>query len=320
MTSSKRSGFAFAVAAVGVVGAAAVVAACGTKSGATIGNNGGNQSLVYCDGGTSTVVTTAGSCANPTIPIEFSPMYSAYISTNAIQTFSIPAVTADHCPATWSLSDPSQADLHAEGFAFGSVTQPGAMVTMKGTGGSTGPESSGQVTVIATEADGTCGASVLTITQNTPNDWTIGNARYTQGVSLHAGGTEPDGGTAFTESDGGTPCVTCHSSTVKTGEYTDVAHTPEQAGGFSDEEMKSIVLYAQVPDGGYFDPAVIDSTCTGAGTTLSPSMPACAQSAYATFQSFHQWSDIGSDQIAGMICKLRSLIPEGQAGTSNFGQ
>ena len=32
-----------------------------------------------------------------------------------------------------------------------------------------------------------------------------------------------------------------------------------------------------------------------------------------------EWKDIAPDQIAGMICYLRSLTPEGQNGTSNFG-
>ena len=45
----------------------------------------------------------------------------------------------------------------------------------------------GQLAVIATEGDGTCGISVLSLTQNTMDDWNIGNARYNDGVSLHLG-------------------------------------------------------------------------------------------------------------------------------------
>ena len=327
---STRNAFVFALAAgaicAGALEACSSSGGSGASSGGNGGSGGGTQPLPRCtDGGTSTISTMAGSCTNPTIPIVFSPMYSSFIPGDTLRTFSIPAVTSDGCPATWSLSDPAQAILHAEGFSFGEGTTPGVMVTMSGTGGATAPGTTGQVTVVATESSGACGSSVLTITENTDNDWTIGSARYNRGISLHLGGSGPgkgyvtDDGGSFLQSDGGEPCANCHSQTVKTGQYTDVAHTPEQAGGFSDTQMQDIILNGVVPDGGYFDPSVINSACE-AGTTLSPDMPACAQAAYTKWQGFHQWTDITSDEVPGMVCYLRSLTPEGQSGTSNFGQ
>src|ERR1700683_532434 len=128
MTSSSRKAFAFAVV-IAVVGVGTFTFACSSNQSGGGGGNGsssGGTSLPQCAaGGTSTVSTTAGTCTNPTIPIIFSPMYSAYIPGDTLRTFSIPAVTADGCPATWSLSDPSQAILHAEGFVVGAVTNPG---------------------------------------------------------------------------------------------------------------------------------------------------------------------------------------------------
>lgn len=329
MSSSIRKAFTLALVGAAFGGTALVQACSATPDGgggsSGTGNQNGQNQAAQCAKGANAVSTSAGSCKNPTIPIVFSSMYSAYIPGDSLRSFSIPVVTKDGCPMTWSVSDPSQVILHAESFGAGTTTTPGAMVTTKGTGGAAGPGKSGEVTVIATDSTGACGAAVLTITQNTDDDWSIGNARYGNGVSLHPGGgsaagsyMQADGG-SFLESDGGTPCASCHSQTMKTGKYQDVAHTPEQAGGFSDTDMKNIILAGEVPDGGYFDPSVIDPNCTNAGTTLSPSMPSCGLAAYTAFRSFHAWPDIGADQVPGMICYLRSLPPEGQSGTSNFG-
>jgi hypothetical protein len=308
-TSSRRQALAF-VAAAGIGGGGAFIPGCM----ANMDPNGG--------AGPGTDVPVAKT------HIVFPTMYSAFIPGDTLRTFSIPAVMSDGSPATWSLSDPSQAIIKVESFVAGGVTTPGVMITMKGTGGSTGPGSAGQVTVWATGNDGTRYSATLNVTQCTDDDWTIGSERYSRGLSLHlappgsnapdSGYTQSDGG-SFVVGQGGTACNTCHSQTVKTGPYTDVAHTPEQTGGFSDSDLQDIIASGQVPGGGYFDPAVIDPSCTAAGTTLSADMPACVGSAYATFQGFHKWPDIAYDQITGMICYLRSLTPEGQKGTSNFG-
>lgn len=117
----------------------------------------------------------------------------------------------------------------------------------------------------------------------------------------------PDG--SFFEEEGGTACTNCHGPTGMTA-FNDVAHTPEQTGGFSDQDLIDIIVNGEVPDGGYFDPSVIIAGCDG-GT--------CAQRAYNLWHSFHQWSDIQPDQYNGMVTYLRSLAPADQNGTSNFG-
>ena len=209
---------------------------------------------------------------------------------------------------------------------------PGVMITVQGVGTGT----SGTVTIFATESGGACGASTLSITTNTENDWTIGNQRYNDGVSLHLGPpgdgggftrpdggfpeggfTRPDGGGmrtndggSFFEVDGGTACTNCHGPTAN-GPYKDVSHTPEQTGGFSDSELIQIITQGNLPDGGYFDPTVISPNCDGG--------PDCTARAYQAWHDFHQWSDITSDQYAGIVVYLRSLQPEPQNGTANFG-
>jgi hypothetical protein len=302
--------------------AAAAMLACSSSSGG--GFTGGDE-----DGS----VSPQSGCSNPTVPIIFSPMYSAYIPGSSMQTFQIPAITGDGNMATWSLSDSSQGNLMPQSFTSGSTTNPGVMITVTGTGQGGGTEGqTGAVTVYARESSGACGSAVLTITTNSENDWTIGSARYNDGVSLHVGppadggmmmhfdGGFGDGGGgmhfhtsdggSFFEEDGGTACTNCHGPTADTA-FKDVSHTPEQTGGFTDQDLANIILNGEVPDGGYFDPTVLVASCDGG--------PACTQQAYNEWHSFHRWTDITTDELPGVICYLRSLAPAPQNGTSNFG-
>lgn len=290
--------------------------ACSSSSSgppAGFGNNDGSGSGSSSGGGVQTT------CANPTLNIVFSPMYSAYIPGSTQQTFQIPAILDDESMATWGSSDPSKVQLVPQTVAGA----PGVMITVQGTG---------MVNIIATKSGGACGSSTLNITSATENDWTIGNQRYNDGVSLHLGAPDggfmrpdggfgeggfmrPDGGFmmpdgSFFEEEGGTACTNCHGPTATNGPFNDVSHTPEQTGGFSDQDLINIIVNGDVPDGGYFDPSVIVAGCDGG---------ACAQRAYAEWHRFHQWSDIQPDQYTGIVTYLRSLAPADQNGTSNFG-
>jgi len=331
MTLSSRT-LVVALAA-GATCALGMVAACSSASSGG-GFNGNDASA----GGEGSI--TPGACANPTVPIVFSPMYSAFIPGSTAQTFAIPAVTGDGNTAEWSLSDPTQGNLQPQTFPLADGTmQPGVMITLAGTG-----DSQGHVSVIATESSGACGLAILNVTTNTENDWTIGNARYNDGVALHLGGGgfgdggRPEGGFgdggfgeggfphgdggggfhtsdggSFFEQDGGTACTNCHgpTATAMNLPFNDVSHTPEQTGGFSDTDLQNIILNGEIPDGGYFDPSVINKNCDGGDQ--------CTAQAYAEWHAFHQWSDITPDELPGVICYLRALTPEAQNGTSNFG-
>jgi len=303
--------------ALGILALGAGFEACSSSSGGPgtgFGNNDGSTG-----GGEGGVQTT---CANPTLNIVFSPMYSAYIPGSTMHTFQIPAILDDGSMATWSVSDPTKAQLATQTFDG----DPGVMITVQGTG---------MIQVIATKSGGACGTSTLNITSATENDWQNGNTRYNDGVSLHLGpgdggfmrpeggfgeggfmrpeggmgGGQNDSGCGIVEIEGGTACTNCHGATGMTL-FTDVAHTPEQTGGFSDEDLINIIVYGNVPDGGYFDPAVIIAGCDG-GT--------CAQRAYNEWHRIHQWCDITSDEYTGIVTYLRSLTPAPQNGTSNFG-
>jgi hypothetical protein len=328
-------------------GSATAVAACGSsssgdapKDGGTgpSGDGSGSSPVAHGDAGIGTVSMQPGVCPNPTIPLIFSPMYSAFIPGSTGHAFSVPAVTADGNPATWSLSDPTQANLQLQSFQSGADLVPGVLITVAGPG-----NAAGQVTVIATESGGACGTSVLSVTQNTVSDWMVGSARYNNGTTLTPyvpdggfpeggfpeggfvfDGSFPEGGFAFdgsflppadagsiAEVDGGTACTNCHGPTATNGPFKTVSHTPEQTGGFSDTDLANIILNGQVPDGGYFDPTVLVANCDGG--------PTCTAQARNIWHYFHRWSDITPEELPGVICYLRSLTPESQTGMSNFG-
>jgi hypothetical protein len=304
--------------ALGILALGAGFEACSSSSGGTPAGFGpdGSGSGSSSGGGVTTT------CANPTLNIVFSPMYSAYIPGSTTHTFQIPAIIDDGSTATWSVSDPTKATLATQTFSG----TPGVMITVTGTG---------MLNVIATEGSA-CGTSTLNITSATENDWQNGSQRYNDGVNLHlgpgdGGSMRPDGGfgdggfmrpeggmggfpmsdsgCGIVEMEGGTACTNCHGATGMTL-FTDVAHTPEQTGGFSDDDLINIIVYGNIPDGGYFDPSVIIAGCDG-GT--------CAQRAYEEWHRIHQWCDITSDEYTGIVTYLRSLTPAPQNGSSNFG-
>jgi hypothetical protein len=215
------------------------------------------------------------SCASNTLNVLFAPMYSAFDGTH---TFQIPAVVDGiKSQVTWSSSDPSMVALAPD------PTTGGVMITT---------QKPGTVTIVAT-AGTLCGSSVLTITQASAEDWNAGNERYNNGNVIRLGPREAgaDAGSAKEAA-----CTNCHGDNAS-GPFKDVAHTPEQTGGFSDDQLVAIFTTGAVPDGGYFDESIVP---------------------YQIWKRFHQW-DMTADEAKGVVVYLRSLTPEDQNGSSNFG-
>jgi len=304
--------------------------------------------------GTCPPAAYAAACATPVDQIDFTPMYSAFIPGSTAHVFSIPAITDDGNPGTtWCVGDSSQAILVPQSFN----DLPGVMITVQGVGaGSDGDAGElGTIQVYALENDGTCGASTLTITATTEAEWTLGSARYNDNITLTGTRTGEgallagtgDAGSVY-EKDGGTACTNCHGPTATTGPYRQVAHSPEQTGGFSDQVLVGIFTQGNVPgwtptqppptDGGYWDPSVINAACDAGPPNYGPPQPTrtdpligmasdggtepCGTWAYDTWHSFHQWSDISTPQEqAAIITYLRAITPESQNGTpaENFG-
>ncbi len=223
-----------------------------------------------------------GSSYSQTLNVDFSPMYSGW---DGVHTYQVPATIANAAVTgianvSWSVSDPSVVDLAPAGDGVG------VMLTTK---------KPGQATITAT-AGNAIGKSLLTVTAYTPQQWAAGQARYTSGAMVvpHPGG---DGGAGGGTND--VSCLSCHDPAAAASMATDsgrtVEHTPQQTGGFNDEQMKRIFLDGELPDS--------DAN----PLHISP----------MRFMSFHQWqaSDAEAD---GLVVFLRSLTPKSQ-GELDFG-
>jgi hypothetical protein len=218
---------------------------------------------------------TAALCAKKDLQIYFSPMYSAF---DGVHPYKIPAMVANVDPAavTWSAQDAAMVDFETD-LALGGVS----IVVHK----------AGETVVLA-QSEGKCGATVLKVTSATPDDWMIGSMRYNNGIKLV--GDVGRGGTPMTD----VACTNCHGDTATAGPYKTVAHTPQQTGGFSDEELMDIYTKGVIPVGGYFDDSFIS---------------------YDRWRAFHKWQ-MTPQEAKGVLVYLRSLTPQSQKGTrGDFG-
>jgi hypothetical protein len=269
------------------------------QAGSGSGGSGGDMDsgLVTYDGPPPNVDGGKLTCATPDgLSIKFKPMYSGFDGTHSYElpTF---VVGVDPGTVTWGSSDPTMV-------AF----QPyvlGIMITTR---------KAGDVDVIA-QAGGKCGSAPLHITQYTVDQWNIGNTRYNNGnplVFTLADGAIVDVNIPDVHFEGGLPdvdlpdtfvnpfenpaaaCTNCHGDTGNGKVFQDISHTPEQTGGFSEDELTNCFLHGTVPDGGYYDPSIF---------------------AYKYWHQLHTWWDIDTPEKAvGMNAYLRSLTPKQQTG------
>ncbi len=256
-----------------------------------------------CSGSGASDAGAISSCADPTLEVYFSPMYSAY---DGQHQFQIPSIVSGIQPTAiaWYASDTSKVSLTPD------KTVGGVMITTK---------ASGTVEILPS-AGGLCGDSTLAITANTPDDWQAGNARYNDGIDLRDGGRFGglygcDGGECNTIA-----CTTCHGATA-TGPFVDVAHTPQQTGGFSDSDLGNIIRNGEVPGwscypdgGGGYGPyaGMWAGSAPDAGYFDDSIVP------YCQWSHFHRWV-MSDSELTGVICYLRSLTPAPQAGKADFG-
>ena len=254
--------------AFGCCGFAAVGVACSSSSS-------GNPA-------TTNSTIPKSSCVDAGLTVAFSPMYSAY---DGKHLFQIPAVVrGSNGTVTWS-ADNRMVGMQAD------PERPNEVLIQT--------LQAGNVLINVESSDGKCGSALLFISAAMVSDWQIGEARYNNGQSVHlAAGANTGGGSPLEEGTmGGPACTNCHGETATNGPYTDVSHTPEQTGGFSDSDLLGIILHGDFPDGGFFDTTVANPVA---------------------WHGFHQWSDIQPDQQRGIITYLRSLTPSAQKGSANF--
>jgi hypothetical protein len=243
----------------------------------------------------STGPSAVAACTDGGLTVAFNPMYSAF---DGKHTFAIPAVVrGSNGHVVWSADSTyvnMVQDLERQNEVLITMKKPGSVAINVQTVAD--PDASAPQPTL-------CGGAVLTISAASEADWEIGSARYNDGTSLHlAGSTTPAAGGASPlemSADGGGPaCNNCHGEAATSSAFKDVSHTPEQTGGFSDDQILGIILHGEFPDSGYFDPTIVP---------------------YPVWSAFHRWADITQDQQRGIIVYLRSLTPAPQKGQPNFG-
>jgi hypothetical protein len=240
-----------------------------------------SNSAAPSDGDAAAPIPVAG-CTDGGLTVAFDPMYSAY---DGVHTFTIPAVVrGSNGSVTWS------ADSTMVGMQQDKERPNEVLIQML---------KAGNVVINVASSDGKCGSALLFISAAADSDWEIGNARYNDGQSVHLAAAASTGtGSPLEMGTGSGPaCTNCHGETATNSAFTDVSHTPEQTGGFSDQDLLNIILHGDFPDGGYFDTSIVP---------------------YANWHAFHQWVDIKADQQKGIITYLRSLTPSSQKGEVNF--
>ncbi len=260
MISSRRFGLLSLV--LQLAGAGALVA-CGGSSDSGNGGNGSSSDNANGDD---------DSGGGSPLAIHFSPMYSAFDGMHdfklpvVVQTVDSKGTVSNVKGVTFTASDSSKVSVES--------TDDGATLTMKG---------AGDVTITATKGSLKSTAK-LHITQATPDQWQTGSERYNTMMSALPNGlnfTSGSGGMTINK-DGS--CTTCHGQTAV---IFKVMHTPQQTGGYSDDDLKTIFTMGKKP----------------AGYGQRSGIPACL------WGMGHQWN-VPDPQA--LVVYLRSIPPQTQ--------
>jgi hypothetical protein len=156
------------------------------------------------------------------LDVLFSAMYSAY---DGQHQFRLPAIAMGIQGATWSARPADAVELEPD-FETG-----GVMITMR---------RAGDVRIIA-RAGALSGSAMLRITASTPEQWELGRRLYDDELPLPA--DVLDGAPGLHVPDV-LSCSNCHG---RSASALDVEHTPQQTGGFSDEELAALVTMGAKP-------------------------------------------------------------------------
>jgi hypothetical protein len=133
------------------------------------------------------------------------------------------------------------------------------------------------------------GSAKISITAADPSVWQTGEMRYNDMITLSS--LIPTGAdTTGIPKD--VSCANCHGDGAN---FLDVQHTPQQTGGYSDDDLKKIITMGMKP------PGAMSKT----GIPL------------ALYAYFHTWMATPDEQ-QGLVIYLRSLTPKSQ-GALDFG-
>jgi hypothetical protein len=200
------------------------------------------------------------------LEIFFPKLNSAYIQ-GSDRKFKVPAVVNGVRADKWECSDPNAVDIDVDG------VPNGVMLTMR---------KSGNFTITAT-AGKRKGTVPLAVTAATEEDWMRGEARYNNQIQLMFQGGNINGIMVMNN----VSCKNCHGSGAN---FLAVEHTPQQTGGYTDDEIKNIFENGMKPPGAKFG-----------------SLPGIMN----YYPLFHKWA-ASEEEYQGLVIYLRSLEPKSQ--------
>jgi hypothetical protein len=200
------------------------------------------------------------------LEIFFPTLNSAHID-GSDRKFKVPAVVNGVRADKWECSDPSAVDIDVDGIPNG------VMLTTR---------KSGKFMLTAT-AGKRKGTVPLNITAATEDDYNRGEARYNNAIQLMFQGGNING----IMLQNNVSCKNCHGSGAM---FLAVEHTPQQTGGYSDDEIKNIFENGMKPPGAKFG-----------------SLPGIMN----YYPLFHKWA-ASEEEYQGLVVYLRSLEPKSQ--------
>ena len=204
------------------------------------------------------------------LEIAFNPMYSGF---DGVHEYRVPVKALGVKNVTFTASNPALVAIEK--------TSDGAILTTKG---------AGEVTITGT-AGGLKGTAKLTITKYTPEQWEAGKVRYTEGERFVIPQIDPCNPRPPSISKR-LACTNCHGVT---GSLADIEHTPEQTGGYSDEDLVNIFTKATKPE--------------GVEMRILPER---------VWKFFHTW-EVTETEKAGILAYLRSFEPKPANDEADFG-
>jgi hypothetical protein len=208
------------------------------------------------------------------LEIFFPKLNSAYIS-GSDRKFKVPAVVQGVRADKWTCSDKDAVDFEVDGVANG------VMITTR---------KAGTFTITAT-AGKRVGTAPLVVTAATEEDWTRGKDRYNNAIPLMLTPQMLQGGFMLMQN---LACTNCHGSGAM---FLAVEHTPQQTGGYTDDEIKNIFMNGTKPPGASYG-----------------SLPGIER----FYPMFHKWT-ADEAEYKGLVVYLRSLEPKTQGALDFMG-
>jgi hypothetical protein len=207
------------------------------------------------------------------LEIYFKNMYSAFIP-GSDRKFQVPAVVQGVRADSWEASPADAVDFEMD------AIENGVMITMRKAG----------TVKITAKAGRRSGSATLNITEATAEQLAMGEARYNNQIMLMFMPGNINGRMI----DNNVSCKNCHGSGAQ---FLAVEHTPQQTGGYSDEEIKNIFQNGMKPPGASYG-----------------SLPGIMN----YYPLFHRWN-ASEEEYQGLVVYLRSLEPKTQGDLDFMG-